>query len=869
VPEGNQRWSVPSHRFGASVIIGVIGVFVVCGSAGMGNATVAAIGVALIAGAVGLYVISAVNGRTFAYVLGSGHVVSASEPPSSSSRGRCNMHLLVTARNMNGIAVKIRDAQVPVAKWPDAGSDLPILVAVGDPRRVKVLWDEVQAHGQVTRLVRAGAANRGAIGIETVELDPDIAFDLDDSDVVEVLDDSDVAEDPDEADLDVADDGLGEVEDEDEPDADASPDSPAYADSTAYAESADFSSSTAYADSADDRPRPSPRARPRPAPRVEEPSLDFAAVMAQDFAGTDSTPVDTDALDDEGDAYLDVTEADGRRTIELDVLDPSILRWSPATVEDDPDAPSADLVDDTRTASRDAAYDVGAAVAGAAAEGSTTSVPDATTPGSGATGGADGAATAAVTADGEGSGIRRDSATEAMPPVDTSAVTDAVTAADASRAANTSAAADAAAAYASRAANAPTPADTGAAANAPRAANSPTAADPLSAANTSRAANAATSADVFAGDAEAAADTANAANAPLAANAPTPADTGAAANAPRAADTATAADTSRVTDAVTPAGVFAGDAEAAADTSLAGGAGNSAETSLAGDTQSATDSLTDADALTGADGSTTAPASDDADTSADSAASIADSTGAASVPLPRRTPSPRPRMAMDPTIPTTEPVAIPVTTPAAAAAAGEQEIPDVIGVSFGAATATAAPTIAPSEAAPIQFHEAHVVTPAVRADTDAGADDLAGTAAPIADAYLAATPPPGLGVNPSRVRSVAVTLFVQDLSQSIIFYRDLLGFSESDAGRGSAVLVSGDARIVLRRVAMAPVDRRLVQLLLEVPDVDAAYTDLRGRGVTFLHRPRPVGQYEQMTLWAAAFRDPDGHGIAVTQWRSA
>jgi resuscitation-promoting factor RpfA len=227
---------------------------------------------------------------------------------------------------------------------------------------------------------------------------------------------------------------------------------------------------------------------------------------------------------------------------------------------------------------------------------------------------------------------------------------------------------------------------------------------------------------------------------------------------------------------------------------------------------------------------------------------------------------------MDPDAAAPDPIPVPVSAPAAAGP--EPEIPDVIGLSFGAPAA--APSVTPSsvsdaasDTVPIQFNQAHVVTPAVRADADATPDDIAASAPPIADAYLAATPPPGSGVNPSRVRSVAVTLFVQDLSQSIIFYRDLLGFSESDAGRGSAVLVSGDARIVLRRVAMAPVDRRLVQLLLEVPDVDAAYADLRGRGVTFLHRPRPVGQYEQMTLWAAAFRDPDGHGIAVTQWRTA
>jgi catechol 2,3-dioxygenase-like lactoylglutathione lyase family enzyme len=136
----------------------------------------------------------------------------------------------------------------------------------------------------------------------------------------------------------------------------------------------------------------------------------------------------------------------------------------------------------------------------------------------------------------------------------------------------------------------------------------------------------------------------------------------------------------------------------------------------------------------------------------------------------------------------------------------------------------------------------------------------------ISDAYLTATAPPGR--TPGRtVRGVGVTLFVTNLTRSVAFYRDTLGFTQVDEGLGSAVLESGDSRIVLRRVAeMAPVDRRLVHLLLEVPDVQAAYDDLRSRGVTFVHRPRAVSRYEQLELWSAAFRDPDGHGIALIRW---
>jgi catechol 2,3-dioxygenase-like lactoylglutathione lyase family enzyme len=167
----------------------------------------------------------------------------------------------------------------------------------------------------------------------------------------------------------------------------------------------------------------------------------------------------------------------------------------------------------------------------------------------------------------------------------------------------------------------------------------------------------------------------------------------------------------------------------------------------------------------------------------------------------------------------------------------------------------------PSPAAEDEFFDQDAALPTVTVPVGDPLDDPA-----VATAYMNATPPPDEHGH-TRVRNVALTVFVTDLSRSIIFYRDVLGFTEIDAGHGSTVLESGAARIVLRRVAMPPVERRVVHLLLEVPDVNAAYRDLVERGVTFVHRPRAVGQYDMMTLWAAALRDPDGHGIALTQWK--
>ncbi|MDG6108130.1 VOC family protein [Dactylosporangium aurantiacum] len=117
------------------------------------------------------------------------------------------------------------------------------------------------------------------------------------------------------------------------------------------------------------------------------------------------------------------------------------------------------------------------------------------------------------------------------------------------------------------------------------------------------------------------------------------------------------------------------------------------------------------------------------------------------------------------------------------------------------------------------------------------------------------------------VNGVSITLIVSDLERSRRFYRDTLGLTELDSGPTAAVLATGDARVVLRRVAdMPPVDRRVVHLNLEVPDVYEAYERLREQGVDFVHRPRVVPQGEQLELCSATFRDPDGHAIALTKW---
>jgi catechol 2,3-dioxygenase-like lactoylglutathione lyase family enzyme len=132
-------------------------------------------------------------------------------------------------------------------------------------------------------------------------------------------------------------------------------------------------------------------------------------------------------------------------------------------------------------------------------------------------------------------------------------------------------------------------------------------------------------------------------------------------------------------------------------------------------------------------------------------------------------------------------------------------------------------------------------------------------------AYPSARP----GAAGATIHGVGLTFLVRDLGRSVAFYRDMLGFLEIDGGERNAILASGDTRMVLREIKDAsPVNRRLVHLNLEVGDVMTVYEDLRAKGVRFTYPPRVVNRGAKLELWAAAFRDPDGHGIAITQWRS-
>jgi lactoylglutathione lyase len=120
----------------------------------------------------------------------------------------------------------------------------------------------------------------------------------------------------------------------------------------------------------------------------------------------------------------------------------------------------------------------------------------------------------------------------------------------------------------------------------------------------------------------------------------------------------------------------------------------------------------------------------------------------------------------------------------------------------------------------------------------------------------------------------AIVLFVQNLDRCTAFYRDTfkLSYQGSDANSANFLLQEGIYLILLSPAGAADLLRVQVNemkigggsrglLAASVSDVDAAYEELKAKGVTFVRPPtdQPWG------LRTAHFTDPEGNLWEINQ----
>jgi len=142
----------------------------------------------------------------------------------------------------------------------------------------------------------------------------------------------------------------------------------------------------------------------------------------------------------------------------------------------------------------------------------------------------------------------------------------------------------------------------------------------------------------------------------------------------------------------------------------------------------------------------------------------------------------------------------------------------------------------------------------------------------IALAILVASCAQAAGAQQSRsVKANRVIIRVADLKSSIGFYRDLVGLPLQSTFDEFAVF-GGDAMTLM----LQQVERKstgpstglsaLTEVVLESADVMKSYQDMKTRGVVFVREPFAATTDGSRVLYAANFKDPDGHILSVTGW---
>ncbi len=118
----------------------------------------------------------------------------------------------------------------------------------------------------------------------------------------------------------------------------------------------------------------------------------------------------------------------------------------------------------------------------------------------------------------------------------------------------------------------------------------------------------------------------------------------------------------------------------------------------------------------------------------------------------------------------------------------------------------------------------------------------------------------------------AITLFVEDLERSKLFYQDVFGLSVFFEDKNSAVfkfentlinllMIPAALELIKPGVVASPEAGSRSQFTIPVVDVDAACVELEARGVELLNGPmdRPWG------IRTASFTDPGGHIWEIAQ----
>ena len=105
-----------------------------------------------------------------------------------------------------------------------------------------------------------------------------------------------------------------------------------------------------------------------------------------------------------------------------------------------------------------------------------------------------------------------------------------------------------------------------------------------------------------------------------------------------------------------------------------------------------------------------------------------------------------------------------------------------------------------------------------------------------------------------------ITLWAVNFDEMVAFYQDKLELPVEYGDENFIQFATQGTKLYIHRLGTAPPLREhAVEIHFDVPDVDAAYQELKGRGVDFEDPPANWPWGARM----AAFRDPEGYALEI------
>ena len=105
-----------------------------------------------------------------------------------------------------------------------------------------------------------------------------------------------------------------------------------------------------------------------------------------------------------------------------------------------------------------------------------------------------------------------------------------------------------------------------------------------------------------------------------------------------------------------------------------------------------------------------------------------------------------------------------------------------------------------------------------------------------------------------------ITLWSVKFDETKKLYKDILGLPVAEENPNFIMFDTKQSRVAFHKLSKGPkLDRRTIELHLEVNDVDEVFESLQRRGVKFEEKPanKPWGTR------VASFRDPEGYAVEI------